>query len=197
MTNRELFILVVRCIGLWSIIQAVSGICMVIASFAAMWDAFRFSEGSSGDVSILLFLLNGLQPLVVLLASAYLLFRAERIAKFFYGETVADEQPRVLALTSEDLYRTFTRVLGLYAILSSVGPLSRVIAMVVRWEESARQPIIDLVPIVQAVLYLGCAFGMILGAKRIARWLSKLRYNPEDAESSGTQCEADNETKLP
>ena len=195
MTSQELFILVLRGIGLWAIIQAASGICMAIASVVNMWDIVK---ESSGDLSMIGLLVNtSLQPVVVVLVAAFLLFRADRISKFFYGEPEADEQPLVLALTSEDVYRTFAQVLGLYAMLWGVGPLSHVVATVVRWDESARLSTRDVAEFVRVVLYLGCAFGMIFGAKRIARWLSKLRHVPEVTESSATQREADDATEPP
>jgi hypothetical protein len=195
MTSRELFILVLRGIGFWTVVRALGGISYAIANVLMVWDVVRSGQEWPDDLSTAQILLTScVQPAVELVVGAFLLLGAVRISRFFYRELDAGDQAFALGLTPEDLYRTSAQVLGLYAFLWSVRPLSHVVATVARWEESARLSKHDVAQIVQAVLYLGCAFGMVFGAKRIARCLSKLRHVPGLTVSSATQRAANNGT---
>lgn len=198
MTSRELFILVLRGIGFWAGVRALYHLCGAIANFVIVWDYARsHADRTDGDGLMRLLLASFGTPVVQLLLAACLVFGTVRIAKFFYREPEAAEPPRILAVNSEDLYRTFAQVLGLYCLLWAVYPLSGLVSMAAQWNEFASHPIHVVTDISKVVLYLGCAFGMVFGAKRIARWMSNLRHVPGVTDSSDTPPEANDATKLP
>lgn len=184
MTSRELFILVFRGVGLWAVVQALGSIQNAITNVVNAWDFARTGATGPDGVSVMQSLVTAfVQPGVQLLVAACLLFGTARISKFFCNEPDAAEQPRSLAVASEDLCRTFVQVVGLCAFLRSVPSLAHVGVSVARWSELASLTIHDVAKIVQVVLYLGCAFTMVFGAKRIARWLTELRGVPGVADS--------------
>ena len=102
-------------------------------------------------------------------------------ATIFYGpeESARDVSPAA-SITANDFYRIALRILGIYALLLTVPSVAQSVVFAITTIRDA-EPFTyhKIVPLVEATIYLVSAFFLIYGAKQIAHWLSKLRYDPE------------------
>ena len=180
MTTRDIFILALRVIGFWTLLSAVSGLTYALVM---TYQLFGVSSGKGflpPEYGLIDVLLVAWLPISIQCIAACICFRyATNIASLFYGQAeCAEETPPVISVTEAGMYRVAAQLLGVYALLAAIPPLSRSIA---RFAAGVPVPFEVTAP-VQACLYLTSAVLLICGAPSIARWLGKLRYDPETAD---------------
>jgi len=162
-------------------IRAIGGICFALGSVLGV--AELIGEGPNrpeGVHTLQIILTTCVQPLVEFIVAATLVFGAGRIASWFHRKEGPENGGVMTGFTALDLYRTFAQLLGIYALLWGVRPLSYVVAALADREDVGRLSRHDVAQFVQAGLYLGFGVVLIVGAGRIAELLARLRHRPPD-----------------
>ncbi len=178
MTARDIFILALRVFGFWALLRVVGGLSYALAMTS------QFVGLSSGNFwppfGLIDMLVTAWLPTAIQCIAACICFRyATNIASLFYGPAeCAEETPPVISVTESGMYRVAAQLLGVYALLAAIPPLSRSIA---RFAAGVPTPF-ELAAPVEACLYLASAVLLICGARSIAQWLGKIRYDPETAD---------------
>jgi hypothetical protein len=119
------------------------------------------------------------------MAACLLLLCAPRIATMFYGRMEPGQDEALsISVRANEAYQIATRILGFVALLMAVPSVARAIAAVreVRGMRKLNQHEVAL--FVEVFIYALCAAVLICGARRIAHWLGKLRYDPNTAQQS-------------
>ncbi len=175
MTLREIFILVLRSIGVWAGVQAISGLT---AAALQVWPLLRASSGEFTDdrslwVSVLLF---GIRETVQLVVALVLVLSSARIANWFYPKPDGADSTKPVAIDPQLAYQMAARLLGVYALLWSIRPLSRIPEALLDHDRQVTLRGGEVEQVLQAGLYLGFAFVLFAGSRRIGGWLAGVRH---------------------
>jgi hypothetical protein len=195
MTSRDVFILALRVLGVWAFLSALGVLTSALHSTYILEEMSRRGDGLGTDVSFpRLVVTIWAGPTVNCIAACLLLLCAPRIATIFYGRMKSgQDEPLSISLRATEAYQIATRILGIVALLMAVSSVARAIAAVREVHGMRNLNQHEIASFFEVVIYALCAAFLICGARRIADWLGKLRYDPNSAQQStaaGCGCAA-------
>ena len=120
-------------------------------------------------------LLSGFTPMVRFVVAVFLLFRASWLSGCFYGRSGDGGGEAVVDVKVAEVYQAAVRLLGLYAALQSIRPITQAAGVVYTYDRRVALRGADLTSFLQAVLYVALALVLILGARRVGNWFAGLR----------------------
>ena len=127
MNSRELLVLVLRAMGCWMFLRALTALPMAMTQF--FYFLSNLGHGTTaqgpGQSAWGIFAAVCLQTTAELVLGIFMMLAAKRLASFLCKADGDDESQKTIAIQSLDLYRVFSRLLGVYAILWGIPPLAR------------------------------------------------------------------------
>jgi hypothetical protein len=167
MKPRDLFILALRVVGIWTLVNALGTLPVAAYTAYQATEAMRAEDAAQvPSAASLATLWAG--PVFYALASCVLLLLAPRIASLFYGREEQDVTPAV-SLSRSDMLAVGLGLLGIYACLLAVPPVADVVAYTAKDVPFSLLTHYEFVTVVEAALYLGSGCVLIVSAQRIAR----------------------------
>lgn len=179
MTLRQVFILVVRSIGIWAGVRAITRIPVAVLSILGVLLNLRPPHGDAAGSVWTTLLGFGLPPVFELAVAIVLLLGSTRIANWFYPKPGNADSAKSLAIAPEAAYRTAARLLGVYAILWSIRPLSRALTLIIDHPGQLSLRPGEGEVYLEAMLYLGLAFVLLVGSRRIGVRFSEQRVSSD------------------
>ena len=181
MTTRDIFILALRVLGIWTFLRALGGVAGALAATFMFFKEHNQPGGGMAGFNLAGYVfVTWMVPVALGFAACVLWLYAPKLASPFYGDPKpADEVPPVISVTEGGMYRVACRVLGIYALLVAVPSLTTVIASFTSqqsWDEYHHAVLLT------TCFYFVFSLVLICGAGRIAAWLGRIRYNPERAD---------------
>jgi len=179
MALGDIFTLVLRSIGVWALIQALS---RALSSAMVIYGVLshRFVTSGSEPISWWNTILGyGLPVLVEVGLAVYLVAGSARISRWFYRSPDRAESVKSVNIDSAAAYQLGARLLGIYAILWSIKPVSRAGTSLIDHRGPVSLSAGEGESFLQSLLYLGFALALIVGSRRIGEWFARIR--PTDA----------------
>lgn len=176
MSPRNFFVLVVRLMGVWLAALATSEFLYGLGSILWLLQPVRRSAITDGDFAGQI-LLSGVAPMVRFIVAVFLLFRASWLSSWFYGRADDRGSDKIVECNVAEMYQAAVRLLGLYAVLQCIRPISQTAGVVYTYDRRVALRGADLTSFVQAVLYVLLAVVLILGARRIGNWFASLWHH--------------------
>lgn len=178
MNARDWFTLALRLFGIWVVVQTLTLMLAMASEVILFLVAGQAPPLGGGYVFVLE---TSVAAVAGLICGLVLLFRAPRIARWFYRSPPDQaEAGPPLTIDTEGVYRIAAFLLGVYAWLQAVRPgVWAVVALVrqggVTWQ--SEQIIGNLL---QAVLFGLIGAALVFGSRGLAQFLAQLRDDAPD-----------------
>ena len=180
MTEKNLFVLVLRLSGMWTLLLGVTAIPWGV-SFLLNLSGFIPSESGALQFPAKYMWAELLRVPTYFLIGFVLLTKAPLIASFILWFSNAEDRLLSQSVDAVSLERIALQVLGFYALLHTIPFLSSGIAAGIQGTEG------DVQQKTATVCYAAAAFALIFGARRITEWLTPAEeQRPPDAENDTT-----------
>jgi hypothetical protein len=177
MNARELFVVLLRVVGLFLLIWAIEAMPVIVGQVAQYRGAF----GAAGQMAeFRVWALSiALVPIVRAILGIVLLVSASRIAFWFYPETAQETEPvKAGSVSAADVYRIACFLLGAFVLMLGVPAAARAVVMLMGGAQyNASRFLPDLVT---ACVFFLFAVAFMFGASGIAQLLRGLDYDPEN-----------------
>jgi hypothetical protein len=173
MSARLLLEVAIRVIGLWLVFTTISGLpTTALLILPVIWST---APPSSLLPSIIAF---GVSIIVQGVFGALLAWWAPWIASRFYARGSEEVQVH-LAVGPGDVYRIACFVLGVYLLVHTTEPASRLAATLIQGTPANWRLGQGVADSVATVVYAATGIVLIFGSRRIGEMLSHLRYDPD------------------
>jgi cation transporter-like permease len=178
MNARELFVVLLRVLGLFFLAWAIEAMPLLVGTAVQYQQVFSIA-GQAAHYYWVWAIATVLVPLLRAVLGILLLVFASRIGFWFYPQTGEEtESVKQWSVNAGDVYRIASFLLGAFVLVRAVPAGARTVVMLMgggHFNQSQFLP--DLVT--ACVLFLfGMAF--MFGASGIAQLLERLRYDPEN-----------------
>lgn len=170
MTEKQMFVLVLRLSGVWTMLQCVMAIPWGVSFLMKLAGLIPLESGSFQFPTDYMWT-ELLRVPTYFLFGFVLLTKAPLIASFLLWFSNVEEQPLRQSVDAVSLERIALQVLGFYALLQALPFVSGLIASMIL--KTSRND--DLPYNTSTACYAVAAFALIFGARRISRLLT-----PED-----------------
>ena len=165
MTEKNLFVLVLRLSGMWTLLLGVMAIPWAISSLMKV-SGWIPSDPGSFELPADYIWAELLRVPTYFLIGFVLLTKAPLIASFILWFSNAEDRLLSQSVDAVSLERIALQVLGFYALLHTIPFLSSGIAAGIQGTEG------DVQQKTATVCYAAAAFALIFGARRITEWLT-------------------------
>ena len=184
MNARELFVVLLRVVGLFFLLWAIEGLPVAVGQAVVFLQQRAFLQQSAGGPQAAWYMVwmvsYATTPIVRAIVGFVLLVSAPRIGSWFYPHRSEEtEPPNAASVGAGDVYRVASFLLGAYMLVLAVPPAARVATVLMGDSRTGPGGYGFLPDLVQACVFSVCAVGFMFGASGIAQLLERLRYDPE------------------